>query len=449
MPLDRAAPPGSRSGARAATGARLHWCGGRLAAAAPGLMRDGTGSGSWSCRRGCTRVAGGRVGRVAAMTCRDAAPPQTGRRRPRTRPRAQVAPPACRPARSAFFGRGIGIADAHRASVFALAHHHAGFAPGAALLPAQAALVQGAPDRERADLGQPVWSLAQGFLQQAQGPGGRAVLLALGRAGPFGQDALLRVSAIVDPWSAPMAGPHGGEPLAVEAADPGRDGLGVPSSDLVSGSRVARAISNGQQRSGALDLRGGGAERAAQAGQLLALIRSKRAKGIFLGARHGAARGTSGHEDRLATIPDPTAVDPLVFEAGGETTLADCFTRGEHLLSDVELTEQRARSPVAMGREAGHPEPWIIALSQPPSVHRAFDYGLRWGIEALFSDFKTRGFNLEDSQITRTDRLDRLVLVLSLALHWAVSTGMWDAVANRTPAEKRLRGRNAGTLPAA
>jgi hypothetical protein len=141
--------------------------------------------------------------------------------------------------------------------------------------------------------------------------------------------------------------------------------------------------------------------------------------------------------------------DLLVFEAGGETTLADCFTRGEHLLSDVELTEQRARTHGAMVHEAGPPEPWIIALSQPPSVPRAFDYGLRWGIEAMFSDFKTRGFNLEDSQITRTDRLDRLVLVLSLALYWAVSTGRWDAVANRTPAEKRLRARNAETLPAA
>src|SRR3954466_9927065 len=141
--------------------------------------------------------------------------------------------------------------------------------------------------------------------------------------------------------------------------------------------------------------------------------------------------------------------DLLVFEAGGETTLVECFARGEHLLRDIELTEQRVRTNVAMVHEAGHPEPWIIALSQTPSVHTAFDYGLRWGIEAMFSDFKTRGFNLEDSQIARTDRLDRLVLVLSLALYWAVSTGMWDAVANRTPAEKRLRARNAETLPAA
>ena len=141
--------------------------------------------------------------------------------------------------------------------------------------------------------------------------------------------------------------------------------------------------------------------------------------------------------------------DLLVFEDGGETTLGECFRRGEHLLRDIELTEQRVCTNVAMVHKAGHPEPWIIALSQTPSAHRAFDDGLRWGIEAMFSDFKTRGFGLEDSQIARTDRLDRLVLVLALALHWAVSTGMWDAVENRTPAEKRRRGRRAETLPAA
>src|SRR3954465_8728128 len=152
--------------------------------------------------------------------------------------------------------------------------------------------MQSAPDRERADLRQPIRSVAQGFLQQAQGPRRRAVLLALGRAGPFGQDALLRVSPIADPWSAPRGGPHGREPVAVEAADPGRDGLGVPSSDLVSGGRVTGAIRNGQQGSGALDLRGGGGEGGAQAGQLLALIRRERAKGIFPVARHGTPRGT-------------------------------------------------------------------------------------------------------------------------------------------------------------
>ncbi len=131
--------------------------------------------------------------------------------------------------------------------------------------------------------------------------------------------------------------------------------------------------------------------------------------------------------------------DLLVFEDGGETTLAACFAQGEHLLSGIELTAKRVATNVAMVHEPGHPEPWIIALSEAPTVHRAFDYGLRWGIEAMFSDFKTRGFGLEDSHLQRPERMARLILVMALALFWAVSTGMWDAVRNATPDEKKRR----------
>src|SRR5215207_6325680 len=84
----------------------------------------------------------------------------------------------------------------------------------------------------------------------------------------------------------------GGAPVAVEAAHPGGDGLIVPSSNLVGCRRVGCAIRNGQERSSALDLCGGSTERAAQAGQLLALIRRERAKRICLVARHGTPRGT-------------------------------------------------------------------------------------------------------------------------------------------------------------
>src|SRR4051794_11995700 len=119
--------------------------------------------------------------------------------------------------------------------------------------------------------------------------------------------------------------------------------------------------------------------------------------------------------------------DLLVFADGGETTLAACFARGERMLDGIELTGKRVATNVAMVHEPGHPEPRIIALSEAPTVHRAFDYGLRWGIEAMFSDFKSRGFGLEDSQLRHPDRLARLLLVMALALHWAVSTGMWEA----------------------
>lgn len=141
--------------------------------------------------------------------------------------------------------------------------------------------------------------------------------------------------------------------------------------------------------------------------------------------------------------------DLLVFAEGGESTLGECFADGEHLLTGVELTQKRVRTNVAMVHEEGHPEPWIIAMSDAPSVPRAFDYGLRWGIEAMFSDFKTRGFGLEDSQIRLAARLDRLILVMALALYWAVSTGMWDAAHNPTPAEKKpLPSARATTLAA-
>jgi hypothetical protein len=140
--------------------------------------------------------------------------------------------------------------------------------------------------------------------------------------------------------------------------------------------------------------------------------------------------------------------DLLVFEQGGETTLAACFARGERMLEGVELTGRRVATNVAMVHEPGHPEPWIIAMSAAPSAHRAFDYGLRWGIEAMFSDFKTRGFGLEGSQLRHPDRLARLILVMALALHWAVSTGMWETARRPLPAEKKPRTRGRRRWPA-
>src|SRR5687768_18465648 len=98
------------------------------------------------------------------MTRRDAARLETAPPRPRTRRTAPVGRRAYRLARSAPFYRRIRI-DAGDRALLAPARGHPGLAPGAALLPAQAARVQRAPDRERADLRQPVIRLAQGFLQ--------------------------------------------------------------------------------------------------------------------------------------------------------------------------------------------------------------------------------------------------------------------------------------------
>jgi hypothetical protein len=62
---------------------------------------------------------------------------------------------------------------------------------------------------------------------------------------------------------------------------------------------------------------------------------------------------------------------------------------------------------------------------------------MRWGIEAMFSDLKGRGFTLEDSQLRKADRIERLLLGLAIAIYWAVSTGMWDRETNPLAAEAK------------
>lgn len=76
-------------------------------------------------------------------------------------------------------------------------------------------------------------------------------------------------------------------------------------------------------------------------------------------------------------------------------------------------------------------------MSERPGYLRTLEYGQRWGIEPMFSDFKSRGFGIEETQIRHADRLGRLILVMALALYWAVSTGRWDAVHYATPSEKK------------
>jgi hypothetical protein len=63
-------------------------------------------------------------------------------------------------------------------------------------------------------------------------------------------------------------------------------------------------------------------------------------------------------------------------------------------------------------------------MDYDPSEYRILDYGMRWGIECMFSDLKSRGFSIIDIHVRKTDRLERLMLILTIALYRAVSIGM-------------------------
>jgi hypothetical protein len=75
-------------------------------------------------------------------------------------------------------------------------------------------------------------------------------------------------------------------------------------------------------------------------------------------------------------------------------------------------------------------------MSARPGYLKTLDYSARWAIEPMFSDFKSRGFGIQDTQIQHPDRLARLLLVMALAIYTAVSTG--QARTNPTPAEKKM-----------
>ena len=106
--------------------------------------------------------------------------------------------------------------------------------------------------------------------------------------------------------------------------------------------------------------------------------------------------------------------------------LIDLYHANKHQLEGIYLTHRRFETNIQMIKDKKHKEPWIIASSAPPSIQAARQYAKRWGIEAMFSDFKSRGFGLYDSQLRIAERIDRLIMIMAIALYWAVSTGMWQ-----------------------
>ncbi|GAQ20691.1 transposase, IS4 [Deinococcus grandis] len=70
-----------------------------------------------------------------------------------------------------------------------------------------------------------------------------------------------------------------------------------------------------------------------------------------------------------------------------------------------------------------------------PNMRR---YALRWQTENLHAALKTRGFNLEDTGLTRPERVSSLLTVVSVAFIWACVTG--EVVARRTATKVKKHG---------
>jgi hypothetical protein len=150
-----------------------------------------------------------------------------------------------------------------------------------------------------------------------------------------------------------------------------------------------------------------------------------------------------GWHCRLRLKGNPSA-DPGFGDMVTTGSLAQGVT--ERYLPGVRLLASEVPTNLGILHEAGHPEPWIIAMDCAPNRAAVRDYGSRWGIEPLCSGLKSRGFHLAATQLRAPDRLDHLLLIMALALHWCVRVGQEEARDDPTPLEKKPRNRPIPTI---
>ena len=83
----------------------------------------------------------------------------------------------------------------------------------------------------------------------------------------------------------------------------------------------------------------------------------------------------------------------------------------------------------------------LIVVSPDSTTTAISNYGKRWGIEregrwgfpslsnhaveTLFGMFKTRGFCLESTHFTDSERFSKLLALMSVALCWTIKMGEW------------------------
>jgi transposase len=81
----------------------------------------------------------------------------------------------------------------------------------------------------------------------------------------------------------------------------------------------------------------------------------------------------------------------------------------------------------------------VIIVSSERSGQILLEYGQRWQIETLFGCLKTRGFRLEDTHLTRGERISSLLTLLTLATVWGLLAG--EIAARNSPPKIKKNGR--------
>lgn len=119
--------------------------------------------------------------------------------------------------------------------------------------------------------------------------------------------------------------------------------------------------------------------------------------------------------------------DQLIWDAARQawrelrSLIAPGETRFLHGALFTKSNHYRTHFAVTFHRHAD--EACIVATNCPPSQRTLREYRKRFGCEAFFSDLKSRGFDMERSQLRHRERFSRLLLVLALLTIWLIGVG--------------------------
>jgi hypothetical protein len=131
----------------------------------------------------------------------------------------------------------------------------------------------------------------------------------------------------------------------------------------------------------------------------------------------------------------------LITDKGGKLQRAGRILRTAKLERPVKCRRQRQlwNHPVwVSGMRKANGE-LVLVVSSAEGGKALANYRLRWQIETLFGVMKTRGFRLEDTHVTETARISRLLALLAIAFCWAMKAG--EFVCRQKPLKRKKHGR--------
>lgn len=112
----------------------------------------------------------------------------------------------------------------------------------------------------------------------------------------------------------------------------------------------------------------------------------------------------------------------LACADGSINTVGSLKGRAEYYDKDALLFEQGIQMGLGYVHDKGHKEGWAIAMLTTPTRASVMDYSGRWSIEPMFSDYKSRGFDLQKSQMKDPKRLSKLLTLIALAIQLHITT---------------------------